>query len=500
MKFRTAPLAALLAATLALALPAASTAQVPVDPDTDSDGLPDSWETKGVDTDFNGTIDVDLPGFGANPRHKDLFVELDSMNGHVIDKASIDTVVRSFRQAPVANPDGRGGINLHVDNGPSSVMNPENGATWGNRSAANTVGHQDVLGSFDAQGNYDWTAFDSIKRSNFRGSRTVAFRYALSAHQYGASDNFSSGIARGIPASDFIVSLGRLCDGQDCTFGTVGSLAGTFMHEFGHTLGLRHGGGQDLNYKPNYISVMSYLWQFSGLKRAGFFGQFFPGTYDFSRTGPLSGGGTMGALDENNLSEQAGVSAGGDVTRYASARHCGGVKHRISRMNRAVDWNCNGTTNTGTVAASINNDIDRNVLQPFDDWANLRYKAGLIGELRPVLALPKRTPNFDRDATIKNLQESSILAVNDAKRPRLSIRQTRLSGDRVKVTFSASDSGALDKLTVIVGDRQEQKAASQTSDSTRKLELSVIVRRGERVTGVVFDRAANQRAFSVRAE
>ncbi len=379
-------------------------------------------------------------------------------------------------------------------------MNPETNATWGSRSAANTVGHQDVLGSFDAQGNYDWTGFDAVKRANFRGSRAPVFRYALSIHQYGGSNNFSSGIARGIPASDFIVSLGRDCDGADCTFGTVGSLAGTFMHELGHTVGLRHGGGQDLNYKPNYISVMSYLWQFSGIKRAGFFGQLFPGAYDFSRTGPLSGGGTIGVLDENNLSEQAGVPATGNVTRFASARHCGSTKRRISRLARPLDWNCNGTTNTTNVAASINNDNDRSLLLPFDDWANLRYKAGLIGELRPVLELPRRTPNFDRDATIKNLQESSILAVDDAKRPRLQIRQTPVSGGRVKVTFTASDAEALDKLTVIVGGRQEQKVAKQTSDSTRKLELSVTVRRGERVTGVVFDRAANQRAFTVKAE
>jgi hypothetical protein len=38
--------------------------------------------------------------------------------------------------------------------------------------------------------------------------------------------------------------------------------AGTFMHEFGHTLGLRHGGGDDANRKPLYHSVMNYLYQF----------------------------------------------------------------------------------------------------------------------------------------------------------------------------------------------------------------------------------------------
>lgn len=30
------------------------------------------------------------------------------------------------------------------------------------------------------------------------------------------------------------------------------------MHEIGHTLGLRHGGFDDVNYKPNYPSIMNY--------------------------------------------------------------------------------------------------------------------------------------------------------------------------------------------------------------------------------------------------
>lgn len=38
--------------------------------------------------------------------------------------------------------------------------------------------------------------------------------------------------------------------------GTVAEQAGTLMHEFGHNLKLRHGGDENLNYKPNYLSPL----------------------------------------------------------------------------------------------------------------------------------------------------------------------------------------------------------------------------------------------------
>jgi hypothetical protein len=63
----------------------------------------------------------------------------------------------------------------------------------------------------------------------------------------------------GYAGNDLIVSLG------DPAWPTVGGTddekAGTYMHELGHTLGLGHGGVDNVNHKPNYISVMNYAWQ-----------------------------------------------------------------------------------------------------------------------------------------------------------------------------------------------------------------------------------------------
>jgi len=51
--------------------------------------------------------------------------------------------------------------------------------------------------------------------------------------------------------------------------GTSDAKVGTFIHEFGHDLGQRHGGDNDQNFKPNYLSVMNYAFQIGGVPRTG---------------------------------------------------------------------------------------------------------------------------------------------------------------------------------------------------------------------------------------
>ena len=75
--------------------------------DADGDALPDSWETDGVDVDGDGTIDLDLPGMGADPRHKDLFVELDFMPPHRFDAAAAGQIADAFADAPGEQPGRR---------------------------------------------------------------------------------------------------------------------------------------------------------------------------------------------------------------------------------------------------------------------------------------------------------------------------------------------------------------------------------------------------------
>ena len=68
----------------------------------------------------------------------------------------------------------------------------------------------------------------------------------------------------GYSSKRFCVSLGapgwpKSQNGHNT--GTATQQKGTLMHEFGHTLGIGHG-EDHTNYKPNYLSVMNYHFQF----------------------------------------------------------------------------------------------------------------------------------------------------------------------------------------------------------------------------------------------
>jgi hypothetical protein len=75
------------------------------------------------------------------------------------------------------------------------------------------------------------------------------------------------------------------------------------MHELGHNLGLRHGGGDDDNCKPNLISVMNYYRQFP-------WGSLAATTANGARTewSPTYSRQDLQDLDENNLQEGNGLT------------------------------------------------------------------------------------------------------------------------------------------------------------------------------------------------
>src|SRR5262249_41109929 len=148
--------------------------------DTDGDGLLDDWERNGIDVDGNGTIDLNLPAMGADPMHKDVFVELDWRPGFEPQRAGIQRWKEAFAAAPVdaggiPNPDGRPGINLHVDTGALT----ENGLLVGD----NLGGGNALAATFPVCSlSNDQGAFYPAKAANFDAARrSLAFRYGITS-------------------------------------------------------------------------------------------------------------------------------------------------------------------------------------------------------------------------------------------------------------------------------------------------------------------------------
>ncbi|QAY69101.1 OmpL47-type beta-barrel domain-containing protein [Xylanimonas protaetiae] len=349
---------------------------VVADASTTGDGIPDAWKTAGATIDPGGGVGpqfVDLPAMGATVGKPDLFVHLDWMedgtHSHRPSDAAIKLVVDAFAAAPYIARNGAVGINLHVDAGPSSIMSFGTGATWGGLSRAAAVGEVTQLGTgtVDADNglvDYDWTEFDKLKNRTggvVKSGRAPIFRYAVAAHQLASAGN--SGVGRQ-PGSDFIVSLGTFAGVTDM------QTAGTFMHELGHNLGLDHGGTDGVNNKPNYPSVMNYVWQFSGISRGGVF------VLDYSRV-------ALALLKEAALNETVGLGPG--AIGYATAKWVPGVGGasgafvNVANAAGPIDWDADGVADKPTVPFDVNGDGTQADLQPCNDWLNVRLRGGAIG-------------------------------------------------------------------------------------------------------------------------
>lgn len=302
---------------------AGHTGSNPAVADTDGDGIRDGDEVLGT------TGGLNLPTLGTRPTKKDILLEFDwfvdsndcGAHSHQPKPADIAPLADGFASAPVPNPDGTTGVHVISDYGQGGVF-----------TGGNLIADADGVIASGANG----SEFLAYKASNFAPNRNGYFHWVLNPHRYNTTST-SSGQAE-IGGDDLIVSL-------QCS-GIPQYVSKTIAHELGHNLGLRHGGNVETNYKPNYNSVMNYQFQFPGVDEncdlAG------DGRLDYST-------GAHAPLDENNLSEAAGI--------------CGGVSR---------DWNANGSIDAGAVARDINNDSSLTALSDFNDWGALNF--GGIGD------------------------------------------------------------------------------------------------------------------------
>jgi hypothetical protein len=255
-------------------------------------------------------------------------------------------------------------------------------------------------------------------------ARAQVFRYCIFGHDMpptgvDAQGNpiYRSGRAE-TGGDDLFISLGTFpaqvndANGQFSDAEWADVAAGTFMHELGHTFRLNHGGGIGLretqnatldeahqcldannnyknsciSYKPNYLSVMNYLYQFN---EDGYAVMGVPGVpvNTSARTNrPLDYSPTpLATLNKNSLNENLGVGGPPYRILFGGPFKDGGQQipgsELIGPANGPVDWNNNGRFEAG-IAAQINtltNEMDTPAalaiatLQGHDDWSNLVY-------------------------------------------------------------------------------------------------------------------------------
>jgi hypothetical protein len=341
-------------------------AQYGTDPDladTDGDALSDFAEIFGGN--FGEADFVDLPGLGADPLHRDIFVEADYYANYGAGSVSLDpfpqsvsAVVNAFAAAPVMNPDGTTGINLHfiVDDGIDTTIYTTSQLSLSNTSVSN------------------WSEVTFFKNIYFTPGREDYFHWCLFADRYGSTG--SSGLAER-PGDDFIVTLGPTYWGT----ATVQQESGTIMHELGHNLGLNHGGNEGANRKPNYLSVMNYNYQLRGLEVSGV-----NGVLDYSRL-------EIGSVTELRLSEINGFTpilptTEADLGQYGVYIWSGSAMNRwagwIDTTDGAsanLDFNHNNNIQTSLVSQSLDEDdlIETHPASQ-NDWDHLIFHGGQIGE------------------------------------------------------------------------------------------------------------------------
>ncbi|MCE7028108.1 hypothetical protein [Jiella avicenniae] len=308
----------------------------PINPDTDGDALLDGWEVHEV----NG---IDLRAMGASPLHRDIFVEMDFMvrntGGASVDFRPTDAekrrIVESFAGAPVPNPDGLPGIAIHLVDG-------------------NEVPHDSDLRPVVSE-------FFAIKAAHFDPNLAPLFHYMIWEDGYDATT--SSGRSMGIPASDFVVTLGR----WPTPGGTPDQKVGTFIHELGHNLGLTHGGSDHVGFKPNHLSVMNYSFQTRGVP---FFAE---SRFEYQRF-------ALPGLSETALDENNGLGRNPSLLGYRTIFNSPSDVFTEVPAHASIDWDVDGTVERAPVAVDINDDNIRNILAPTsNEWAQIIYNGGSIG-------------------------------------------------------------------------------------------------------------------------
>ncbi|WP_145420456.1 hypothetical protein [Planctomycetes bacterium K23_9] len=316
--------------------------------DSDSDGLLDVWETNGIDG-------VDLPAMGAKPDRKDLFIEVDQMvvpgrvwsdfsESSYPSPAVFPQIQAEYRRAPIMNPDGTSGIEIHIDYGQEGFL-PSGQARGGTEIPwKRYIGFKKATDTYIKDLSQYCNATEIRDDPNyFDANRRRIFRYCIFADQQWSSRSTGAGNKSSI----FFLTLGV------CRMRAVDNnyQRGVFMHEFGHLLSLTHDGNQGgrINNKPNFNSLMNYLYVFQGS----------------DIDGKITG------ADQNSF-------AGDFVYTYSEGMRMDLQKSKLSEVlgvanHYPIDWDEDGSIDIDPVDVKLHGVPNVPTLKDCSDWSRLVF-------------------------------------------------------------------------------------------------------------------------------
>ena len=197
-------------------------------------------------------------------------------------------------------------------------------------------------------------------------------------------------------------SFSAYCNNQ---VGTVAVQEGTLLHELGHTLTLTHGGTYyndtvntslptyGVNCKPNFLSVMNYLFQVRGFADDG---------YDYS--GP-----TLPDLSESALDETSGIGSAAHFTRWYGPPNALDQQLQSTVGGRYATMHCDGTPITDG-AQMVR--VDGTTFGAPIDWNNdLIVPDAVVGY--PVVGSGYQDVNFNGSTTTS--QDAPLNGFNDGQ-------------------------------------------------------------------------------------
>lgn len=347
--------------------------------DADRDGLPDSAEVPG-----GRYAGLPLYDWGARTGRRDLFVEIDWVRPDAGSSLDLGIVPRREALQRVHDAFAPHDLELHFDVGdlydPSPGIDPADFDLGGGNETqfACTITLSGTAGA---------TSFYALKAQHSDLRRRVAFHHVIFGNSL--ADVACGGVGSTGRAeqdgNDVVVTLGNL--GLRSTPASelnrlINWQASTLMHELGHNLGLRHGGFENRNYKPNYLSVMNYLYQLNGVAVVGitegdrYYLNYGPAVFNLCSGAPIIASpasvtngrfspafgldfsnGSSAALDEASLDETKGLGRDG-----------GAVDWSLDNLIQSnVSVNINAANDAPPVCPRGSTGAD--VLQDNDDWS-----------------------------------------------------------------------------------------------------------------------------------